>query len=266
MELAIYQVDAFTGKVFKGNPAGVCITDEPLDVSLMQAIAAEMAVSETAFLSLSDWRLRWFTPDTEVALCGHGTLATAHVLRQQGLLDDGSSVVFHTLSGPLIVSCEGSLLTMDFPQACLDYQAQVSDALLQALSLCRDDVVATVAFGTKLLLEVAKEAILLDLAPDFSALRGLPSRGVVVTALAATRPEDVVSRYFAPWVGVDEDPVTGSSHCALAVYWGKKMGRQTLTGYQASARGGTVQMQLQADGRVWLRGEAVTVLRGTLQV
>lgn len=266
MELDIYQVDAFSGQAFSGNPAGVCITREPLDIGLMQAIAAEMAVSETAFLSLNDWRLRWFTPNVEVALCGHGTLATAHVLRQLELLGNGRSVVFHTLSGPLVVSCEGSMLTMDFPQATLDYQAPVTDALLSALALTRADVIASATFDTKLLLELADEAKLLALKPDFSALRRLPGRGVVLTALAATRSEDVVSRYFAPWVGVDEDPVTGSAHCALAVYWGKKLGRQVLTGYQASARGGTVFMQLQDAGRVWLRGEAVTVLRGTLQV
>ncbi|MDF0534203.1 PhzF family phenazine biosynthesis protein [Shewanella yunxiaonensis] len=266
MDLDIYQVDAFTLQPFKGNPAAVCITQAPLDVSLMQSVANEMALSETAFLSLDDWRLRWFTPDTEVALCGHGTLATAHVLRQQGLLTPGTSVVFHTLSGPLIVTAEKSQLTMDFPRATLDYQVPLPPTLLQALSLKPADVIASAAFGQKLLLELTEEATVVALTPDFTALKNIPGRGIVVTAIAGRRPEDFVSRYFAPWVGVNEDPVTGSAHCALAVYWGQKLGLETMTGYQASVRGGVVRMQLQAHGRVTLSGDAVTILQGTMTV
>jgi len=277
MEIDIYQVDSFASQAFTGNPAGVCITQEGLDDALMFQIAKEMAVSETAFLTLSDMRLRWFSPEVEVKLCGHGTLATAHVMRELGLLGVGESLTFNTLSGSLVVKAGKQKIEMDFPAAEIDTTTEPSNEILQCLGLTADQIVSSGSFeSTKLLIEIESMADLLALVPNFDGLKKLPGRSVVITAKATKKPSvidddlifnqeaDFISRNFAPWVGVNEDPVTGSAHCALAVYWGNKLNLSQLTGYQASARGGFVEVERLSAQRVKLVGHAVTTIKGTI--
>lgn len=264
MELDIYQVDSFTTETFKGNPAGVCITDQPLEESLMFAIAAEMAVSETAFLSLSDMRLRWFTPEVEVKLCGHGTLAVAHVLKQQAKIATGDSITFNTLSGLLSVKVLSSTYELDFPAPELEYNQHCSEERLRALGLSEQQVVSYCQFDSKELFELSNEQAVHDLSPDFSSLIRQPGRGIIVTAQSTKSNSDIISRYFAPWVGVNEDPVTGSAHCALAEFWAGKIDKPVLTAYQASSRGGYLDIERAESGRVKLSGSAVIALKGTL--
>ncbi|AEV88321.1 oxidoreductase [Actinoplanes sp. SE50] len=263
-------VDAFTDRPFAGNPAGVLILDGDgfPAADWMQRVAAEVNLSETAFLhrlpagSDAGWALRWFTPGAEVALCGHATLGTTHVLHRAGLLD-GAAVRYATRSGILAatVAADG-LITMDFPAAPLS-PVEVAPELAAALG-----VDATAGFWTgpntdDILIELADEAAVRGLTPDFGALARHTRRGVAVTARSAEH--DFVSRFFAPAVGVNEDPVTGSAHTALTPYWAGRLGRTELTGYQASARGGVVRVALRGD-RVDLAGHAVTTIDGELQV
>ena len=266
MDINIYQVDSFTSTPFKGNPAGVCITEKGLDESLMFAIAAEMAVSETAFLSLNDMRLRWFTPQVEVKLCGHGTLAIAHILKQTGFVSVGEKVTFNTLSGPLLVTILQGNIEMQFPTPRLDAQSGASTEMLDYLGIAPEKLLYNGSFDSKILIEIADQADLLALNPNFDALKRLAGRGVLVTVKSADSEVDFKSRYFAPWVGVNEDPVTGSAHCALAVYWGDRLNLSHLKGYQASERGGYVEMQLMPNQRVKLMGNAITVINGTMSV
>lgn len=263
MDLTIYQVDSFTSEPFKGNPAGVCITPSALDTPLMLDIAQEMAVSETAFLALDTMRLRWFTPQTEVELCGHATLATAYVLKQQGQLSDGDEVVFHTLSGDLSARVQSNVIELIFPAPDL-VKTQLSQERFAALGIGSSEVLETFTFGDKELIVVDNEATIVALSPDFSQLNQLPGRGVLVTAKATTQRCDFVSRYFAPWVGIDEDPVTGSAHCALAVYWLDKFAKEELLGYQASSRGGYIRVNRTNEGAIMLSGQAVIVVKGSL--
>ena len=262
MELEIYQVDAFSTRPFSGNPAGVCITPQGLETTTMQQIAAEMAVSETAFLALDEYRLRWFTPEAEVDLCGHGTLATAHILRQTGLLAVGESVVFTTLSGPLKATAGPDTIELDFPLLVPDMQYVQDEALLDALGLDASDVSACGKFGPKVMMVVEDAEIIDALKPRFQALSALPGRGVAITAPGHGK-YDFISRYFAPWVGVNEDPVTGSAHCALAAYWAARLDKRTLCAWQASPRGGELHIALTSAGRVALAGQSHTVLAGT---
>ena len=263
MELAIYQVDAFSSGPFSGNPAAVCLTPDGLDPPLMQKIAAEMAVSETAFLALNSRQLRWFTPLAEVDLCGHATLATAHILRQTGQLDVGQSIEFTTLSGPLTATARHDTIELDFPLSPPDMRHVPDARMLNALGLHESEIVACGKFGAKEMI-VLEDALLIDrLKPDFQALAAIPGRGVAVTA-PGHNGYDFISRYFAPWVGVNEDPVTGSAHCALAAYWSERLGKPTLAAWQASARGGALQIALSETGRVLLSGQAHTVLCGRL--
>jgi PhzF family phenazine biosynthesis protein len=266
MDLEIYQVDSFTSEPFKGNPAGVCITENSLDESLMFAITAEMAVSETAFLSLSNLNLRWFTPKVEVSLCGHGTLAVAHILKEKGLVSVGEEVLFNTLSGSLRVKVEDKHIEMDFPTTTIDFNLNSNKQMLAHLGIKSDQIISFGVFDSKIFIEMSTENQLLDIKPNFEALKKLQGRSVVITAKSESNGIDFISRYFAPWVGVNEDPVTGSAHCALALYWGEKLSKSTLTGYQASMRGGFVKMELLPNRRVKLIGEAVTVLTGTMHV
>ncbi|MFF5257580.1 PhzF family phenazine biosynthesis protein [Actinomadura viridis] len=267
-------VDAFTDRPFAGNPAGVCLLDAPADPAWMQRVAAEMRHSETAFLrpvreAEADFELRWFTPETEVALCGHATLAGAHALYETGAVPAGRPIRFRTLrSGVLTVrpADEDGLLEMDFPASPVE-PAAAPDGLEKALGA---PVSWTGWTGRNvqpdLLAEVSGEDTVRGLAPDFAALGALGARAVIVTAPAEPGgAHDFVSRVFAPSVGIDEDPVTGSAHCALAPYWAARLGRDTLTGFQASARGGRVRAELRGD-RVALSGGAVTVLDGELAV
>ncbi|MCG9789921.1 PhzF family phenazine biosynthesis protein [Vibrio mediterranei] len=265
MQLDIYQVNAFSSEPFRGNPAGVCITQEPLPASLMLSIAKEMAISETAFLSLSDNRLRWFTPQLEVALCGHGTLATVNVLDEIGLLEKDGKCSFHTLSGELHAQKVGERISLDFPLYPAN-EAEMSLAKLEALGLKEEDIESWGEFeGGKDLLVMKSEERLHHLTPNFHALIQCEGRAMAVTAKSERSDVDFIARYFAPWVGVNEDPVTGSAYCALAPYWADKLNKCSLIGYQDSERGGYVGMMLKQD-RIELSGQAITLIKGTIRV
>ncbi len=261
MGIPIYQVDAFTEKPFSGNPAAVCVLPGPRDPQWMQAVAREMNLSETAFLypEGDGFRLRWFTPAVEVDLCGHATLASAHVLWEAGYLSPERMARFHTLSGPLSARRQGEWIEMDFP-AEPEQPAPMPEELARALGVTPKYVGKN---RLDYLIEVESEAVLRALQPDMALLREVPCRGVIVTARADEAEYDFVSRFFAPRVGVDEDPVTGSAHCCLGPFWRQQLGRSELVGYQASPRGGVVRVRA-GDERVHLAGRAVTVLRGEL--
>ena len=248
MALELTVVDAFTDRPFSGNPAAVAVVDAFPGDDRMQAVAAEMALSETAFCAArpdGDHDLRWFTPNVEVDLCGHATLATAHVL--------GAEARFHTRSGVLSCRRDGETVWMDFPA---DPPAEV--ALPGGLAL--DDVRAFAMCRADALVELSDAARVRGMEADLAALAALGTRGVIVTAAGDRPGVDCVSRFFAPNAGIPEDPVTGSAHCALAVWWAGRTGRQDLVGEQASRRGGTVRMVIAGD-RVRLGGRAVTVSR-----
>lgn len=262
--MRIRVIDAFTDRPFAGNPAAVVLLDGPEwpDAAWMQSVAAEMNLSETAF-TLPDgdgWGLRWFTPAVEVDLCGHATLATTHALRADGLLK--GTARFATRSGVLTATAaDDGTITLDFPVATVTPVA-VPDGLPAALGA---PVVAAYDTGSlgDLVAELADEATVRGLGPDLAAIRRLPHRGVLVTA--AGTEHDFVSRFFAPGTGVDEDPVTGSAHTALAPLWSARLGRDELRGLQASRRSGVVRTRLAGD-RVLLTGHAVTTLDGALVV
>ncbi|MEU8567352.1 PhzF family phenazine biosynthesis protein [Streptomyces pathocidini] len=266
-------VDAFTARPFAGNPAGVLLLDRSgfPDDSWLQQVAAEVNLSETAYAhplpegGEADWALRWFTPATEVNLCGHATLATAHVLHTAGLAS--GTVRFATRSGVLsATTAEDGSITLDFPTAPLtavEPPAEASKAL-------GAEVVSAYDTGPNvqdLLIEVADEKTVRALVPDLAALARLGSRGVIVTARAEDphRGYDFVSRFFGPGAGVDEDPVTGSAHTALAPLWSQRLGRDDLTGFQASARTGLVRTALRGP-RTLLTGTAITIIDGELLV
>lgn len=263
MGLRIVQVDAFTSEPFRGNPAAVCVLSRPADPRWMQDVAREMNLAETAFLvrrdGVEEFDLRWFTPVAEVDLCGHATLASAQVLWEDGHLLPGRQARFQTKSGLLTADRRGDWIEMDFP-AEPARPADAPDELRRAL-----DVGAKYVGKNRMdyLVEVESDEVVRTLAPDIQFLRRAPVRGVIVTARSSSPEFDFVSRFFAPGVGVDEDPVTGSAHCCLTPYWAAKLGKTNMTGYQASARGGVVRVRLQGD-RVILSGQAVTVLRGEL--
>lgn len=261
MAIPLYLVDAFTDRPFAGNPAGVCLLREPLPDAVMQDVAMEMHQAETAFLlpEGDEWRLRWFTPEVEVDLCGHATLASAHVLFETGLVAKGPAR-FHTKSGLLTAEHEGSSIVLDFPAT------PAEDFPPFALALEATGIRPVYSGKTRfdLFYEVATQSEVLAIRPDHTRLEAVPYRGVIVTARAdAGTPNDFVSRFFAPGCGVPEDPVTGSAHCALGPYWQKKLGKDDLVGFQASPRGGTVRVGCRGE-RVRLAGSAVTVVRGEL--
>ena len=261
MGQTIIQIDAFTDKPFKGNPAAVCLlADFPAD-ERMQQIASEMNLSETAFLRRREdgFDLRWFTPALEVDLCGHATLASAHFLWTEGELQEDEEARFHTRSGLLTARLEDGWIEMDFPSEPpqdVDGPAGLAEALAT-----EPRYVGRNRFDY--LVEIDSEARLRQLDPDQSLLKSLSARGFIVTSPSSSDEFDFVSRFFAPASGIDEDPVTGSAHCCLAPYWGAKLQRSEMLAYQASARGGVVKVKLGGD-RVQLGGQAVTVLRGEL--
>jgi PhzF family phenazine biosynthesis protein len=261
MGVQIFQVDAFTDQPFRGNPAAVCVLPEPRDPVWMQNVAREMNLSETAFLHGVEggFNLRWFTPAGEVELCGHATLASAHILWETGLLPRRERARFHTLSGLLTAECRGEEIEMNFP-ATPSQPATAPPGLSEALG-ARPKFTGKTRFDY--LLEVDGEEEVRALKPDFASLRALPIRGIIVTGPSASPGYDFVSRFFAPGSGIDEDPVTGSSHCCLGPFWSERLGRSELTGYQASERGGVVRVRVAGD-RVYLGGRALTVLRGEL--
>ena len=268
--LLLHQVDAFTSEPFRGNPAAVCLLDAPRDVAWMQAVAAEMNLAETAFVSPENGahRLRWFTPAVEVPLCGHATLASAHVLWDVGAVGAPDEIRVETLSGRLTAALEDGWIRLDFPalpprsEACTP-----PDGLLDALGIDSARVHEVprphASDGPSWLAELASEAELLALRPDFRALAAIRGHAVIATARGTGSGRDFVSRFFAPKLGIDEDPVTGSAHCSLAPFWCARLGRDTLTGVQLSARTGIVRVRTRG-ARVELSGQAVTVLRGEL--
>ncbi len=261
MTQAILQVDAFTNKPFAGNPAAVCVLQEARDEQWMQQVAQEMNLAETAFLVAHEdgYNLRWFTPLVEVDLCGHATLASAHVLWETGQLAKGRQARFLTRSGLLTAEQQDEWIELNFP-ATPEQEVAEPAHLLQALG-----VPAQYIGKNKFdyLVEVDSEEVLRNMRPNFSLLKTVDTRGIIITSRASTEGYDFVSRFFSPRVGVDEDPVTGSAHCCLAPYWSQKLGKETMVGYQASARGGVVRVRLDGE-RVRISGQAVTVLRGEL--
>ncbi len=261
MRLPITQVDAFTSSRFSGNPAAVCVSSATLDSELMQRIAAEMNLSETAFLfrKKDGFKLRWFTPAVEVDLCGHATLASAHVLWEEGRLPTKQTARFETRSGVLEARRCGERIELDFP-AKPQEPAETPPTLANALG-AEPIYVGRNQFD--LLVEFDEEATLQGLSPDFKLLATIEARGVIVTSRSDSAEFDFVSRFFAPRSGIDEDPVTGSAHCCLGPFWSQRLGRDELTGYQASSRGGIVHVRTAGE-RVILGGQAVTVLRGEL--
>jgi PhzF family phenazine biosynthesis protein len=262
MAIRIVQVDAFTNRAFAGNPAAVCVLREAPDEQWMRDVAREMNLSETAFLVPKDdgYQLRWLTPAVEVDLCGHATVASAHVLWQDGHLPPDCQARFYTRSGRLTADRRGEWIELDFP-AKLAAASDAPPELLTALGVPAPKFVGRNAFDY--LVEVDSEATLRGLAPDHSMLRKLPVRGVIVTAHSSTPGFDFISRFFAPGSGIDEDPVTGSAHTALGPYWAGILGRQEFTAFQASPRGGVIRVRLEGD-RVKLGGQAVTVMTGEL--
>ena len=260
MAIRFQHVDAFTDRPFAGNPAGVCVLDMDAGPEWMQQVAAELGLPETAFVQRRGdgaFDLRWFAPTAEVDLCGHATLATAHSLWELGELDASETARFHTKSGLLTAARRGEWIELDFP-ASPPKPAAPPATLLEALGL---DAVFVGRTPFDFLVEAETEAAVLSAAPNFEALKALDVRGVILTARSEGGDADFVSRFFAPGIGVDEDPVTGSAHCALAPYWQLKVGKAELIGYQASARGGTVRCHVVGQ-RVRLSGKAVTILRG----
>ena len=263
MPVRIVQVDAFASRPFSGNPAAVCVLPAAPPEEWMRSVAREMNLSETAYLfpEADGYRLRWFTPGAEVDLCGHATLASAHVLWEDGHLPSGTEARFHTRSGLLKARLNNGWIEMDFPSTPA-LPAEPPAGLPAALG-----VRAVAAAKTKFdyLIEVESEAAVRAADPDFSALKKVSARGVIITARASSEGFDFVSRFFAPAVGIDEDPVTGSAHCALTPYWSERLAKLSMTAWQASARGGLLKVRLEGD-RVVLAGKAITVMTGQLLV
>lgn len=258
MSKLLFQIDSFTDKIFAGNPAGVCILEEAADDRWMQNVAAEMNVSETAFLYSHEggYRLRWFTPEVEVDLCGHATLASAHVLWEIDRESRSDAIRFRTNSGELVARSEGKQVQLNFPAS----PPQKVDPPVGLIEAIGTEAVWVGKTRFDYLLEFDTEEKVRSCAPDFSALTLTEARGVIVTSRAKGSKYDIISRFFAPAVGINEDPVTGSAHCALAPYWMERLGKEELFAYQASRRGGELRLRLEND-RVILIGQAVTVFQ-----
>ena len=264
MSIVIHQINAFTDKPFAGNPAGVCVLEKPANELWMQSVAREMSLPETAFLYREDgnnYNLRWFTPTVEADLCGHATLASAHVLWETGALEPDKEAMFDTRSGILSASKKKDRIELDFPKE----EAEVSpvpDNLAEALG-------AKPIYAGKnrfdYILELGSEKEVREIQPDFNLLKKVPMRGVIVTSVSDSPDYDFVSRFFAPSAGIDEDPVTGSAHCCLGPYWEKRLKKSEFYAYQASDRGGELSVRIDGE-RVILGGHAVTVLECELVV
>ena len=264
MSTPLVWVDAFTDVAFRGNPAAVCLLDTAADDGWMQSVATEMNISETAFVvgrADGDFDLRWFTPSREIELCGHATLASAHVLFAAGRAAE--RVAFHTMSGVLTCSVDGTRIEMDFPSN-PPYAVPMPEGLVAALGITKVISVSESANRWHLV-ELESEAAVVAVTPDFASLTRVGGGAAIVTAGATTPGADITSRVFVPGAGIDEDSVTGSAHCSLVPYWSEKLGRTELVAYQASARGGTLHCRLAGD-RVFLAGSAVTILTSELHV
>lgn len=263
MPIPLYQVDAFTDRPFAGNPAAVCILPAWPEDHWLQAVAAEMNFAETAFITRipDGFHLRWFTPKVEVALCGHATLATSHILWQEGLVPPQAEIRFQTLSGTLRTMLAGDQIEMDFPLL-PEEPAEAPAGLVEALGVT-PRYVGRSQFDY--VVEVDSETALRALKPNFRQLGTVSGRGIIATSLSSDPRFAFVSRFFAPAAGIDEDPVTGSAHCCLAAFWKKRLNRDEFLAYQASARGGVVRVRVAGD-RVFLGGRAVTISKGNLLV
>jgi PhzF family phenazine biosynthesis protein len=261
MKIPIFIVDAFTDKQFKGNPAAVCLLNEKISDSIMQNIAFEMNLSETAFLlkNKNGFNLRWFTPSIEVDLCGHATLASSHVIKEFTDWNIGNSVEFYTKSGKLIASYVDEMIQLDFPLL-PEHEVQPHPDIEKAVGT---KPVYVGLSKNVYFVQVENEKLVREMSPDFELLESLPAWGIVVTAKSDTTGYDFVSRFFAPEKGVKEDPVTGSVHCTLAPFWGKQLNKNEFVAYQASQRGGVLNVKIKNE-RVLLLGNAVTVLKGEL--
>jgi PhzF family phenazine biosynthesis protein len=261
MPQPIIQVDAFTSVPFSGNPAAVCVLSESHDALWMQHVAREMNLAETAFLrARSDgFDLRWFTPTVEIDLCGHATLASAHVLWETGQLAPTETARFHTRSGVLTAAQRGDWIELDFP-ATPDEPIDAPPGMLDALGVTPLYVGKSVF---DYLVQLENEDAVLKVKPDFGRLRQISTRGIIVTSTGRAGVCDFVSRFFAPAAGIDEDPVTGSAHCCLAPFWSRLLNTNDFVAKQISARGGDLKVRPQGN-RVYLSGQAVTVLRGEL--
>ena len=258
------QIDAFTPAPFKGNPAAVCLLPQEASADWMQSVAAEMNLAETAFLLKAEdgYQLRWFTPVVEMDLCGHATLASSHFLWESGQLPLTETIRFHTRSGLLTATRAGDWIELDFPSRPQQEIALPTD-LLATLGIAAESVKYAGYDDNNYLIEVESAEIVRQLQPDMPALKKLANHGVIVTAQSDQPEYDCISRFFAPAIGIDEDPVTGGAHCYLAPYWGGRLGKTELTAYQASPRGGVLRLTTRGS-RVGLGGQAITVLRGEL--
>jgi len=260
MSQSIVQIDAFANRPFAGNPAAVCVMDSAADKNWMQNVATEMNLSETAFLYREGdkYNLRWFTPTAEVEMCGHATLASAHLLFTDKIEQADKEICFMTLSGELFASKSGDWIILNFP-ALYAEQCEPPEGMIKALGV---NPVSVGKSKSDFLVELESEEAVRTLQPDLAAFGKYDARGVAVTAKGSGE-FDIVSRYFAPAFGIDEDPVTGSTHCLLATYWKERLGKSELNAYQASKRGGVVHTRLDGD-RVHLSGQAVITMRGEL--
>lgn len=261
MKQRIIQVDSFTCHPFSGNPAAVCVMPGPANEDWMRKVAQEMNLSETAFLYPEGdiYHLRWFTPAAEVDLCGHATLASAHVLWEEGYLSKDANAQFVTKSGELIARRSGDWIELNFPAIPVE-EVAVPDGLIEALG------VSPVYVGMNkfhYLVAMDSEQAVRSMEPDMSLLATFPVLGVIVTAVSSGTEYDFVSRFFGPAIGIPEDPVTGAAHCGLGPYWQHLLGKDSLIAYQASTRGGVIKVMMDGD-RVRLAGQAVTVMRGEL--
>ncbi|WP_416667715.1 PhzF family phenazine biosynthesis protein [Egbenema bharatensis] len=261
MGLTIFQVDAFTRTPFAGNPAAVCVLPSSREDSWMQNLALEMNLSETAFLVQQDggFSLRWFTPKVEVDLCGHATLASAHVLWTEGFLPPDQEARFHTRSGLLTAKQEDDWILLNFP-ADRSRDIKIRPELIKALNA---PICEVYEGSIGYIVEVDSEEIVRVIQPNLGILKTLPAPGLIVTSAADGTKYDFVSRFFAPNLGIAEDPVTGAAHCALAPFWRDRLNKSEFLAYQASARGGVVKVRCEGD-RVVLGGQAVTVLKSEL--
>lgn len=264
MSRKIYVVDAFASKPFTGNPAGVCILDKPLENEQMQKIANEMNLAETAFITKVEgaFNLRWFTPVKEVELCGHATLSAAHILWEKFNVNKDKSLIFSTLSGDLVSSFKDGKIILDFPTIDTT-EAQPPEDLFASIGSSDPVWIGKGTFDY--LVEVKNENAVRVIKPDFQTMIKLDARGIIVTAKSSDPNYDIISRFFAPKAGVNEDYVTGSAHCALGVYWQKRIGKSTIRAYQASARGGELEVEVLGT-RTLLKGSAITIMENTLLI
>lgn len=260
-QLPLYQVDSFTDRQFMGNPAAVCLLDQARPEEWMRDLAAEMNLSETAFVlpQGDEFNLRWFTPTTEMDLCGHATLASAHMLWESGVVSPEKQIRFRTRSGILTITRQKEWIEMDFP-ARTTRPVSENEGVIDAIGAVPEEVYQS---GDNLLFIYESEKTVRNLKPNFSALKTYAYHGVIVTSPADSPQFDFVSRFFAPAIGVDEDPVTGSSHCTLAPFWGERLRKVNMMAAQVSKRGGMLKLRVSAE-RVYISGQAVTIFSTTI--